>query len=922
MLKISRYLLFFLLVGSCFTSKATHNRAGEITYRWLSGFTYEIILVTYTADGDNIADRCQDTIDFGDSFKAVVARMNGPLGSTDCGPLTPKGDVLKVNFKKNIYKTVHTYGGYGIYKISMFDRNRNAGVLNIPNSVNQPFYLETYLIINQFGGPNSSPILDFPPLDNACNKQCFYHNPGAHDPDGDSLSYELTTCKGEDGFGNIGLTIPGYTFPNVIGGGSFSINATTGTITWCAPQINGEWNAAFLIKEWRKNNDGTYELVGYVMRDMQITVGPCANTPPVIVTLYDTCVVAGTLLTRTIKAIDNDMLPLPAPQVPYQLITLSAAGGPFACPTPTATFAAAGNQPSPALGFFSWQTSCIHIRKSPYQVTIKASDNWSPTNLVDFKTFNITVVAPPPKNLSALPLGTSIVLKWNKTSCNNITGNKIIYYTIYRKSDCNPWTHGNCETGVPASSGFSYIGRTPTGSDTTFTDSNGGIGLSHGINYSYLVVAVYNDGSSLGAGAQSYASNQVCVQLKRDVPILTNVDVITTGSATGKIFVRWVKPLAGLTNLDTIAVPGPYEFRLFYKKGIGGTYSQVYSITEPNFSSLNKLVDTTFTHNNIDTQSDYGFYKLSFYANGIFVGSAQTASSVFLTLTPSDRKVKLTWNHFVPWVNYKYYIYRLVPGGIVYTFLDSTAKLVYTDTNGLANRATYCYKILSKGQYSDPTIAKPLLNNSQEACAQPVDLTVPCAPTLKIISDCQTGLGQLIWNNPNHSCSDDVLKYYIYFKPTEDGDLTLIDSVKILSDTIYAFDKPNSIAGCYVVTAIDSSNNESLKGEAVCVDNCPEFDLPNIITLNDDGINDFFKAIRVKYIKDIDLYVYNRWGLLVYKTTDPYFKWDGKPISSALPLNDGTVSEGTYFYICQANEIRVAGIKARYLKGFLQILKK
>ncbi len=914
MLKISRYLLFFLFVGSFFTSKATHNRAGEITYRWLSGKTYEIVLVTYTADGDNIADRCQDTIYFGDGTNAVVPRMNGNLGATDCGPLTPKGEILKPNFKRNIYKWVHTYSGVGTFKISMFDRNRNAGIINIPNSVNQPFYLETYLITNQFSSTNNSPILDFPPYDDACNNKCFYHNPGAHDPDGDSLSYELTTCKGEDNLTNsIGVTIPGYTFPNVWGGGSFSINATTGTITWCAPTMVGEYNAAFLIKEWRKNTDGEYVLVGYVMRDMQITVVPCSDNPPVIANLTDTCVMAGTLFTRTIKATDTESL---------QTITLSAGGGPFACPSPTATFAASGNQPSPASGLFTWQTACVHIRKAPYQVTIKAADSFS-ISLVDFKTFNITVVAPPPKNLSANPLGTSIILKWNKTNCNNVTGNKIQYYTVYRKSDCNPWTHGNCETGVPPSSGFTYVGRTATSNDTTFTDNNGGAGLAHGINYSYLVVAVYNDGSSLGPGALSYASNQVCAQLKRDVPILTNVDVITTGTTNGKIFVRWVKPLYGPTNLDTIINPGPYEFRLFYKKGVGGTFAQIYSIIEPNFSSLNKLADTTFTHNNMDSQTDYGFYKLDFYSNGNFVGSAQTASSVFLSLIPADRQIKLIWNHFVPWANYKYYIYRQVPGGIVFNLLDSTVNLTYTDNNGLANRATYCYKILAKGQYSDPTIARPLLNTSQEACAQPVDLTIPCSPTLKIISDCQTGLGSLIWNNPNHSCSDDVLKYYIYFKPTEDGDLTLIDSVKILSDTIYAFDKPNSIAGCYVVTAIDSSNNESLKGEAVCVDNCPEFDLPNIITVNDDGINDFFKAIRVKYIKDIDLNVYNRWGLLVYKTTDPYFKWDGKVIAGGIPsFNDGTVSEGTYFYICQVNEIRVAGIKSRYLKGFLQILKK
>ncbi|MBK6832741.1 MAG: gliding motility-associated C-terminal domain-containing protein [Bacteroidetes bacterium] len=63
--------------------------------------------------------------------------------------------------------------------------------------------------------------------------------------------------------------------------------------------------------------------------------------------------------------------------------------------------------------------------------------------------------------------------------------------------------------------------------------------------------------------------------------------------------------------------------------------------------------------------------------------------------------------------------------------------------------------------------------------------------------------------------------------------------------------------------------------------------------------------------------VYNRWGTLVYETTDPAFLWDGKVIQSKLQA-----TEGTYFYVCQVNEIRVKGIVPRDLKGFLQIFNK
>jgi gliding motility-associated-like protein len=909
MLRVLRYHLFLIFLGIAFSGSATHNRAGEITYK-CNGNTYTITLVTYTADGDNIADRCQDTIYFGDGTSAVVPRSNGPLGTTDCGNNTHLGEILAPNFKKNVFVVIHTYPGPGCFTIKMFDRNRNSGVINIPNSVNQPFYLESMICTNAFGGCNNSVQLTVPPLDKACYPgQCFYHNPGAFDPDGDSLSYEITTCKGEDINGNIGVTIPGYTFPNTGSGSNatFNINATTGLLTWCSPQLAGEYNVAFLVKEWRKNFDGDYYLIGYVMRDMQITVAPCINNPPQITAVVDTCVTAGDFMKKRFVATDADAL---------NVLTMTATGGPFAANTPTATFASAPTQ-SLVTGLFQWQTSCTHIRKSPYQVTIKVIDNNSSVALVDFKTYNITVVAPPPKNLSAFPIGTSVKLQWNRTKCNNtFVGNNILYYTIYRKLDCNPWVHGPCETGVPASSGFTYIGHTTSATDTTYTDSNGGNGLTHGVDYSYLVVAVYNEGSVGAVGAQSYASNQVCVRLKRDIPILTNVDVTQTGGSNGQVFVRWVKPVPNVSNLDTTILTGPYEFRLFYKKGQSGTYAQVYSVTKPAFYLLNQLSDTTFMHSSMDSQTDLAFYRLDFYSNNQFVGSAQNASSVFLSAVPADRKITLSWKHFVPWNNYKYFIYRKSPSQTVYSLIDSTTALTYTDLN-LANRATYCYKILSKGQYSDPTILRPLLNNSQEVCAAPIDQTKPCIPTLNITSDCVTGFVQLQWNNPNHSCADDVIKYFLYSKPTEGDDLVRFDSIYNVNDTTYTFDGLKSIAGCYLVTAVDSSGNESNFAEAQCVDNCPEFELPNIVTANGDGVNDFFKAIKVRYIKDIELKVYDRWGLLLYETTDPYFNWDCK-----VPYTKMMASEGTYFYTCKVNEIRVAGIKPRLLKGWVQIFNK
>src|SRR5437868_5280114 len=137
MLKFLRYFLIIALFGIAFSLKATHNRAGEITYKWLSGYTYSITLVTYTDDGQSIADRCKLTIYFGDGDSCQAVRENGTLSasSAEC-PTSFSGVIIKTTptVKKNVYSCVHTYSGPGSFLIYMFDRNRNAGVINVPNS--------------------------------------------------------------------------------------------------------------------------------------------------------------------------------------------------------------------------------------------------------------------------------------------------------------------------------------------------------------------------------------------------------------------------------------------------------------------------------------------------------------------------------------------------------------------------------------------------------------------------------------------------------------------------------------------------------------------------------------------------------------------------------------------------------------------
>ena len=56
----------------------------------------------------------------------------------------------------------------------------------------------------------------------------------------------------------------------------------------------------------------------------------------------------------------------------------------------------------------------------------------------------------------------------------------------------------------------------------------------------------------------------------------------------------------------------------------------------------------------------------------------------------------------------------------------------------------------------------------------------------------------------------------------------------------------------------------------------PAYYVPNAFTPNNDGLNDWFKALPVGISKTEWFRVYNRYGQPVFETTDPGKGWDGR----------------------------------------------
>jgi hypothetical protein len=265
------FLLFSLMLVHA--GMATHNRAGEIIVCHVNGYTYEVTIITHTKLSAP-ADRPELVLDWGDG---------SPL---DTIPRSSIQDDPGQDLRRSTYVAIHTYSGPGQFILQFDDQNRNGGVINVPNSIAQSFCVQTMLSINPAipPGTNCSARFANSPIQDACLNRVWIHNPAAYDLDGDSLSYEPMICLGINC-----EPIPGYTFP----GPNYSIDPVTGTITWNAPSVLGEYNIAFKVTEWRENIWGVMEVVGWVMRDMQITVVACDNEPPVVEQLADTCLVAG-----------------------------------------------------------------------------------------------------------------------------------------------------------------------------------------------------------------------------------------------------------------------------------------------------------------------------------------------------------------------------------------------------------------------------------------------------------------------------------------------------------------------------------------------------------------------------------------------------------------------------------------------------
>ena len=634
-------LVIGLLFCFAFTARATHQRAAEITYTWLGGNAYEFTLTCYTYTPSPAGlQRDSLLVQWGDGSEEYIPRV----------VLQNLGE----DYTLNIYKQIHNYSTSGTYTISMEDANRNFGVVNVPNSVMVPMHIETELVINPFLGYNNSVQLLNAPVDKGCVGKLYLHNPSAYDPDGDSLSYKLVTCKGQDG-----IEILGYTLPQA--SQSFDIDPFTGELRWENPVMQGEYNVAFMVEEWRHGVK-----IGSVVRDMQILISSCSNNLPEIQCDDQYCLVAGQQLDFVISASDPD----------GDNVSLTASGAPFEVAVSPAMLnpeTAFGMQPQME---FLWNTTYAHIRNTSYQVVIHAKDDSAPVSLTNVKTVTINVMAPKVQNFDAEVRGHDVAFSWMAYPCPNASA-----LLVYRKAGCDGYAPEVCETGIR--NGYQLVATLNDVHTTSFVEHD----LSQGVEYEYRILAQFPD------GALSIVSDAACVTLKNDSPLMTHVTNDSIDLVSGQVIACWARP----KEIDDQYV-APFSYAL--TRILDGETSVVY-----------EGADTTFLDAVVDlAQAASLLYKVEMRdVNHQLMGTSTTVSAVMLSVSRTNNEALLTWTEAVPWIVDSTQVFKEVNNHFVR--MATVTGMSYVDTD-VESDETYRYYVRTFGHYTMEGILQPLVNYS------------------------------------------------------------------------------------------------------------------------------------------------------------------------------------------------------------------
>ncbi|MGD0552154.1 MAG: cellulase family glycosylhydrolase [Sedimentisphaerales bacterium] len=197
-------------------------------------------------------------------------------------------------------------------------------------------------------------------------------------------------------------------------------------------------------------------------------------------------------------------------------------------------------------------------------------------------------------------------------------------------------------------------------------------------------------------------------------------------------------------------------------------------------------------------------------------GTIPPAAPTGLTATPSTGTVTLDWNDNTEGDLYGYDIYRsTTPGGQTNRLnLVRSKTSAYTDTN-VAGTRTYYYVVTAVD-----TNFNSSADSIEVSATVPADSTPPAAPSGVSATGGDT-IVSLDWNN---NIEPDVNGYNVYRSTVSNGTYTRLNGTPLLVSEYNDISVTNGTRYYYVVTAVDTSLNESADSSPVSA--IPHIDLP------------------------------------------------------------------------------------------------
>jgi gliding motility-associated-like protein len=117
-------------------------------------------------------------------------------------------------------------------------------------------------------------------------------------------------------------------------------------------------------------------------------------------------------------------------------------------------------------------------------------------------------------------------------------------------------------------------------------------------------------------------------------------------------------------------------------------------------------------------------------------------------------------------------------------------------------------------------------------------------------------------------------------------------------------------AGLYFLSV--TNNCGTTTDSIILKDGTCKIYVPNAFTPDGNNLNDVFKVLNTEAITEFEFIIFNRWGQIVFQTTDKQKGWDGRMNSTALPA-------GTYPWTLKYKE--TGSNDTRFLKGQVLLIR-